>query len=269
MATLARATAGVRTKRGEAPLAQRVLNLTPIGMGVAGIIAVMVAARIYQLLFAWTKGLDSFSPEFQTYWWNLVLAEWGLEVVAATLLWGWLWKTRDREVDKLAPEAELKRYFNLVMWLMAYAFVVIFAASFFAEQDATWHQTLIRDTEFTPSHIILFYLTIPLYIILGVGGLLYAHTRLPYYDSRKKGWSLPYLWVVVGPALILVNVAFNEWGHTFWIMEEIFAAPLHWGFAVLGWTALGFFGLFLQVVPRMLELIRQLGKATAVDKSAA
>ena len=31
---------------------------------------------------------------------------------------------------------ELKRYFNLVMWLMAYAFVFIFAASFFAEQDA-------------------------------------------------------------------------------------------------------------------------------------
>jgi len=41
------------------------------------------------------------------------------------------------------------------------------------------------------------------------------------------------------------------------------------GFAMLSWTALGFFGLFLQVVPRMLELIRQLGKATAVDKSAA
>ena len=132
------------------------------------------------------------------------------------------------------PEVELKRYFNLVMWLMAYAFVFIFAASFFAEQDATRHQTLIRDTEFTPSHIILFYFTMPLYIILGVGGFLYAHTRLPYYDYRQKGWSLPYLWIVVGPALILVNVAFNEWGHTFWIMEEIFAAPLHWGFA--GWA---------------------------------
>ena len=167
------------------------------------------------------------------------------------------------------PEVELKRYFNLVMWLMAYAFVFIFAASFFAEQDATWHQTLIRDTEFTPSHIILFYLTMPLYIILGVGGFLYAHTRLPYYDYKQKGWSLPYLWIVVGPALILVNVAFNEWGHTFWIMEEIFAAPLHWGFAVLGWTALGFFGVFLQVIPRMLELIRTLGKSSALDKSAA
>jgi methane/ammonia monooxygenase subunit C len=269
MATIASATAEARIKRGEAPLARSVLNLTYIGIGLAGITALMVAARIYQLLFAWTKGLDSFSPEFQTYWWNLVLAEWVLEGTAAALLWGWLWKTQDRAVDTLTPEVELRRYFNLVMWLMAYAFVFIFAASFFAEQDATWHQTLIRDTEFTPSHIILFYLTMPLYIIIGVGGFLYAHTRLPFYDYRKKGWSLPYLWIVVGPALILVNVAFNEWGHTFWIMEEIFAAPLHWGFAVLGWTALGFFGLFLQVVPRMLELIRALGTSTARDKSAA
>ena len=269
MATIASAPAGARTQRGSGELARSVPNLTYIALGLVAITTVMVAARIYQLLFAWTKGLDSFSPEFQTYWWNLVLAEWGLEVIAAALLWGWLWKTRDRAVDMVSPAVELKRYFNLVMWLMAYAFVFIFAASFFAEQDATWHQTLIRDTEFTPSHIILFYLTMPLYVIIGVGGFLYAHTRLPFYDYQQKGWSVPYLWIVVGPALILVNLAFNEWGHTFWIMEEIFAAPLHWGFAVLGWTALGFFGVFLQVVPRMLELIRGLGTSTAVDKSAA
>ena len=80
MATIASAPVGVRTKRVEAPLARRVLNLTNIGMGLVGITVLMVAARIYQLLFAWTKGLDSFSPEFQTYWWNLVLAEWALEV---------------------------------------------------------------------------------------------------------------------------------------------------------------------------------------------
>jgi methane/ammonia monooxygenase subunit C len=270
MATVARSTAAARTEQAEVPLARRVLNLSSIWMGLAGITVVMAAARVYQQLFAFSKGVDSFSPEFQTYWQNLLYAEWGLEIVGAALLWGWLWKTRDRELDKgLAPEVELKRYFNTVMWLMAYAFVVIFAASIFAEQDATWHQTLVRDTEFTPSHIILFYLAMPLYIILGVAGLLYAHTRLPYYNYKQKGWSLPYLWVVVGPALILVNVAFNEWGHTFWIMEEFFAAPLHWGFVVLGWTALGFFGVFLQAVPRMLELIRGLGKSPTLDKSAA
>ena len=44
-------------------------------------------------------------------------------------------------------------------------------ASFFTEQDGTWHQTVIRDTDFTPSHIIEFYMSYPMYIIVGVGGL--------------------------------------------------------------------------------------------------
>ena len=69
-------------------MAHSVPNLAYIGMGLVAITTVMVAARIYQLLFAWTKGLDSFSPEFQTYWWNLVLAEWGIEGTSAALLWG-------------------------------------------------------------------------------------------------------------------------------------------------------------------------------------
>ena len=75
MATIASAPAGARTKRGGVQLAHSVPNLAYIGMGLVAITTVMVAARIYQLLFAWTKGLDSFSPEFQTYWWNLVLSE--------------------------------------------------------------------------------------------------------------------------------------------------------------------------------------------------
>jgi methane/ammonia monooxygenase subunit C len=245
------------------------ISLKPIWIGLATILVVMASLRIYQQLFAFTKGIDSFSPEFRTYWWNLLLAEWALEITSATLLWGWIWKTRDRAVDKVTPQLELKRYFNLLMWLMAYAFVFFFAGSFFAEQDATWHQTLIRDTEFTPSHIILFYFAMPVAIILGVGGFLYAHTRLPYYDYQRKGWSLPYLLIVVGPALLLVNVAFNEWGHTFWVMEEIFAHPLHWGFVILGWSALAFFGVFLQAVPHILGLIRGFDKTPgAVEQSA-
>lgn len=257
-------------QREQAPAAQRLISLTPIWIGLTAIALVMGSLRLYQQFFAFTTGTDSFSPEFRTYWWNLLLAEWTLEVTSAALLWGWIWKTRDLALDQVTPRVELKRYFNLLMWIMAYAFVFAFAGSFFAEQDATWHQTLIRDTEFTPSHIVLFYFSMPMAIVLGVTGFLYAHTRLPYYDYRRNGWSLPYLFLVTGPVLILVNVAFNEWGHTFWVMEEIFAHPLHWGFAILGWVALAFFGIFLQAVPRLLYLIRTLdNSAGAVGKSVA
>ena len=39
-------------------------------------------------------------------------------------------------------------------WLTAYAVAIYWGASFFTEQDGTWHMTVIRDTDFTPSHII-------------------------------------------------------------------------------------------------------------------
>ncbi|EDZ68295.1 hypothetical protein NOC27_1622, partial [Nitrosococcus oceani AFC27] len=43
--------------------------------------------------------------------------------------------------------------------------------------------------------------------------------------------------------------------HTFWFMEELFVAPLHWGFVFFAWFILAVFGVFLQVQPRMKELI--------------
>lgn len=254
----------------KARAAQPAISLKPIWIGLGVITLVMASLRTYQQFFAFSTGVDSFSPEFRTYWWNLLLAEWAFEGISATLLWGWIWKTRDRALDKVTPQVELKRWFNLLMWIMAYAFLFAFVGSFFAEQDATWHQTLIRDTEFTPSHIVLFYFGMPVTIVVGVASFLYAHTRIPYYDYQRHGWSLPYLLLVTGPVLIFVNVAFNEWGHTFWVMEEIFAHPLHWGFSILGWVALAFFGLFLQAIPRLLELIRGLDKPVGVvGKSAA
>ena len=41
--------------------------------------------------------------------------------------------------------------------------------------------TIVRDTDFTPSHIIEFYLSYPIYIITGGAAFLYAKTRLPFF----------------------------------------------------------------------------------------
>ena len=46
--------------------------------------------------------------------------------------------------------------------------------------------------------------------------------------------------------MILPNVGLNEWGHAFWFMEELFVAPLHWGFVILGWFAMGWMGIVVQ-----------------------
>ncbi|MBL4743035.1 MAG: methane monooxygenase/ammonia monooxygenase subunit C [Cycloclasticus sp.] len=216
-----------------------------------GITALMVAWRVYQQLFAWDKGMDSFEPEFQTYWMNLLYAQWIIEFILATTIWSYLLKTRDKNVFNLSPAVELRRYFTLFLWLLSYTWIIYWAASFFAEQDAAWHQVTVRDTDFTPSHIVLFYGTFPAYIIAGVSSFLYARTRLPQFAENI---SIPFVILVVGPFLILPNVGLNEWGHTFWFMEELFTAPLHWGFVVLGWSSLAIGGLGIQIILRLLAL---------------
>jgi methane/ammonia monooxygenase subunit C len=212
--------------------------------------AVFVGIRLYQQAFAWTAGLDSTSPEFQTHWMTLLYAQFALEGLAAVSIWGWLWRTRDRDLENVKPEVELSRFMRLIAWLLLYVFAVYWA-EFFAEQDATWHQTVVRDTEFTPSHIPLFFGAMPVFIIMGVSSYLYARTRIPMFS---RGHSVPFLIAVAGPFMMLPNVGFNEWGHTFWIMEEIFSAPLHAGFVVFGWAALCLGGILMQGIPRIVEL---------------
>ncbi len=219
---------------------------------VLGLISVLfIAIRAYQQVYGWTAGLDYFEPEFQTYWMNLLFGEWIFEVLLASSVWGYIWVTRDRNIDALAPAEELRRYFRLVSFILAYVFVIYWTGSFFAEQDASWHQVAIRDTDFTPSHIPLFYLCMPLFVIAGVASFLYARTRLPEFSKRI---SVPFVIGVTGPFMMLPNLGYNEWGHTFFWMEELFAAPIHWGFVVLGWSALALGGLLLQALRRMTQL---------------
>ena len=223
--------AGIAAK--EEPLF-RVRNLVLVIVGYA---LVYMWARWYEETYGWSAGLDAYAPEFETYWMNLLYAEIVLETATAAVLWGWLWKTRDRDLEKywmhfldketamervrgaalremlmktrdyslvvLTPREELRRNLTHLIWLAAYAWAFYWGASFFTEQDATWHQTVVRDTDFTPSHIIVFYLSYPIYIITGCSAFLYAKTRVPYF---AKGLSVPYLFSVVGPFTILPNV---------------------------------------------------------------
>ena len=191
---------------------------------------------------------------FDLYWMNLLWANLIGGGLVSVGIWSYLWLTRDRNLAELAPELELKRYIYLTLWITVYVFAIYFTGSFFAEQDAAWHQTIVRDTVFTPSHVVLFYGTIPLYIAMGGGAFLYAMTRLPLF---AKGISLPFVIGVTGPFLILPNLGFNEWAHAFYIMEELFSAPVHWGFVVFGWSVLALGGLLYQIAFRMMDLIRE------------
>jgi methane/ammonia monooxygenase subunit C len=241
-----------------APKERKMFNVAPVAIGWGVLMAIYVGLRFYQQAFAFKYGLDSTTPEFATHWVTLFKLEVPLIFGTGIVMWLYLWMSRDKHMDRLSPETELRRHFNLVAWFIVYTFSFLWVASFYGEGDATWHQTVIRDTALTPSHIVLFYACVPLYIVLGVSTMLYAMTRIPRFADS---FSVPLIMAVLGPGLILPNLGYNEWGHAFWLTEEIFSHPLHWGFPILGWTGLALGGVLLQVLMRMAELFKQVDAA--------
>jgi methane/ammonia monooxygenase subunit C len=238
----------------EASAAKPIFDWRLATYGTVALCTFYVIVRIYEQYFGWYAGLDSFDPKFNTYWMSILWTELPLEGLAFLGITGYLWKTRDRDLENVAPREELRRLFNLLSLIVLYGVAIYWGASYFTEQDGTWHQTVIRDNDFTPSHIIEFYMSYPIYIVIGVTGFMYARTRLPTFGS--KGYSIAYLLLFVGPFMIFPNVALNEWGHTFWFMEELFVAPLHWMFVFFGWFALAVFGVSLQILGRVGELYK-------------
>jgi len=225
------------------------------------LVAIIFSAyRVYQHATAFTVGLDYFSPEFQQYWMRLLYIQLPVLALVGAGIVGWLLVTRDRNLDKLQPAEELRRYFVLLSQILLFACIAYLTASPFTEADAAWHQVTVRDTDFTPTHIVLFYFAIPMFIMSGVAAFVYARTRLPQFADRV---SLPFALLVAGPIMIMPNLGLNEWGHTFFYAEELFAAPIHWGFVLLGWSAFAAGGLLVQLLSRIVELTRLVSEGSA------
>ena len=225
---------------------------------VAGLVfAVEVAWLIYQRLFAWKYGLDSSSPEFARYWYPLLAVNVVGIALAAAVWLGWLTRgcrrcAEHREAyGEVLPEHEVQHVWRLWAIIAGFA-VAIYGFAYFAEADAAWHQVVIRDTAFTPSHMVLFWGVVPVAVVIGAGIYLYAATRLPKIYARGVPLSLALF--VTALFMLFVWVAFNEWGHSFWVAEELFSAPLHWGFVLFAFMALSLVGVLVQTMTRLVEL---------------
>jgi methane/ammonia monooxygenase subunit C len=230
----------------------KVWNPLPLVAMVGIVLAICGAWRWYQQVEGFASGLDASEPAFADKWmplWYLNITVLGLAQVFVPL---YLWLTRDRALAKLTPEIELKRYFLFftiaITWMLIQSIAMMFGAT-----DAAWHQVVVRDTSLTPSHIVLFFGTAPLGTVFALAAFFYAVTRIPDFSRTI---SLALLIAVLAPAVTLPSVAYNEWGHAYWLMEELFIAPLHWGFVMLAWCLLAFLGVIGQSLPRLAELTR-------------
>ncbi|MBV1869671.1 MAG: methane monooxygenase/ammonia monooxygenase subunit C [Gammaproteobacteria bacterium] len=218
-----------------------------------GLVTVLGAYRWYQMNYSFSVGMDYFEPIFQTYWMSLFYTQLTVIAIAGSAALAWLWVSRERDIQSLAPIEELHRYFIFFALLAFVGGIFVVALDVFTEADAAWHQTAIRDTDFTPTHIILFYFMMPTMLVGLLVATLWVHTRLPDFSNRV---SIPMLIVAGGPLLVLPSLGYNEWGHTFFYAEELFAAPIHWGFVVLSWGFFGFGGVIVQCLSRVTQLTK-------------
>ena len=184
------------------------------------------------------------------FWVQMVVA-----AIAFAVINGYLWVTRERHPEAVQPREELRRYFGFLLWVFTFAIILGLLGSLATESDAAWHQVTIRDTDFTPTHIHLFYFVLPALVISAISVFVYVKTRLP--DHANK-YLVPLGIALSGPVMILPTVGYNEWGHTFFYAEELFGAPVHWGFAFLGLALLAVGGVIVHILSSMGALIRQL-----------
>lgn len=147
----------------------------------------------------------------------------------------------------------LRRYLTVFGVLAVVGGIFIICLETFTEADAAWHQIAVREAGFTPTHIALFYFIVPALVSGALIGAVWLHTRMPDFAGRI---SVPIVIAVMGPALIMPNFGFNKWGHTFFFAEELFAAPVHWGFVVPGWAFFAISGILVQCLTRIVTLTK-------------
>lgn len=215
--------------------------------------ALFVVYRMYMNKYSFTVGLDYFEPEFQVYWMRLFWIQLTLIGLLGAIGVPLLWKTRERDIAAISPKVELKRYYYMFSLLAVTSLAAFVALALFGEADAAWHQVTVRDTDFTPTHIGLFYFAMPLMWVGLTLAFVWVHTRLLDFANRI---SIPFALLAAGPILIAPNLGFNEWGHAFFYAEELFGSPVHYGFFLLGFGFFAFGGFLVQCFKRMSKLTR-------------
>jgi methane/ammonia monooxygenase subunit C len=237
----------------------------PLFISCALILAADVFLWFWNYAFMFSAGLNSASPEFTRYYRSLF---WG-EVLSLGLfagVWfGWLIRT-GREVIKQPCERaeEVRRIAILWSLIGATSFSIYLEASFWPNWDGSWHQTMVRDTALTPTHIPMFYFFFPLSVILALGSYIYGRFRIPAVYGADKGFPWSFFLLISAAVLESMAVAANEWGHSLWISEEIFSVPFHWPFVIYGWLASGMFAVWGETIVRLFE-IEKAEEAAAPD----
>jgi methane/ammonia monooxygenase subunit C len=231
----------------------------------AVLLAINLFLWVWDYNFAFTAGLNAASRSFTLHYRTLF---WGelISVGAFAGIWyGWLVRTGQAlKGEELHPREEVRRI--AVLWgiIGATSLSLYIEASFWPNWDGAWHQTMVRDTALTPTHIPMFYFFFPLSVVLALGAYLYGRFRIPAVYGWDKGFPWSFFLLIAAAVLEFVQVAFNEWGHSLWLSEEFFSVPFHWPFVAYGWLASGMFAVWGETILRLLAIEKELPKAQEI-----
>jgi methane/ammonia monooxygenase subunit C len=260
---------GSETRPGRGPIdwwgGWRVVFIGPIVF-----LVLAFAIRIWQQWTAWGPGLEAASEDFGYTYRALFYAE-VLSVGIATLAWwGYLVRRGRKIVDvEVGHDEEVRRIAKFWGLIGTISVILFIEASFWPNQDGAWHQTVVRDTALTPAHIPMFFLFFPLGIMITVGTYLYGRYWLPKVYGAEKGFPWSFFLLIAATVTEMMQVAMNEWGHSVWITEEIFAVPFHWPFVTYGWLASGIFALWAESLVRLLQVEDEVAPAVEAEPAAA
>lgn len=208
--------------------------------------------------YMYTAGLNSNSPEFTLRYRSLFWVELVSVGVFTGVWFGWLIRTGRELVNQPLPRAEEVRRIAVLWSLIGITSLCIaIMASFWPNWDGSWHQTMVRDTAFTPTHIPMFYFWFPLAITLALGSYLYGRFRIPAVYGRSHGFPWSFFLLISAAVFEMLQVAFNEWGHSLWISEEFFAVKFHWPFVLYGWLAGGMFAVWGETILRLFDIQKE------------
>ncbi|MBF6558801.1 MAG: methane monooxygenase [Candidatus Binataceae bacterium] len=224
-------------------------------VGCAALLAANLFLWLFDYKYAFTIGLNSATHAFTTHYRALFWAELLTNGIFCGLWYGWLIRTgRALENPQAAPREEVRRI--AVLWgiIGATSLSLYIEASFWPNWDGAWHQTMVRDTALTPTHIPMFYFFFPLSVVLALGAYIYGRYRIPALYSPDKGFPWSFFLLISAAVLEFMQVAFNEWGHSLWLSEEFFSVPFHWPFVAYGWLASGMFAVWGESILRLYQI---------------
>ena len=241
-------------------------------IGCAILLAINVFLEMWNYKFMYSAGLDSSTRAFTIHYRALFWSELISLGIFSGLWFGWLVRTgreiKEREQGRVEPREEFRRM--AVFWSLigVISLSLYIEASFWPNWDGAWHQTMVRDTALTPTHIPMFYFWFPLSAILVLGTYLYGMYRLPRVYSFDKGFPWSFALLLGASIFECFQVAMNEWGHSLWIAEEFFSVSFHWPFVGYGWLASGIFALWGETILAMFQIEKEIEAAESPTSGA-